>query len=179
MAEKPNIGNLPDQTSLDEIESLEEQGELEDERLMEQLAKDKQRNYSMIKKLRPVTEVDSIALKALISPYTDDYFKSLRELAEFKEWKIVEGGEIQVRESSDNEDMHGYVVIRPEIDPANEIIIRVWNGFPNSAIVLPRSDKPLPHHGRQKDEILEQMRLVSGKELDAYDVWLEQLRKAG
>lgn len=75
----------------------------------------------------------------------------------------------------------GYAVVRPVEDNVHEIVIRVWDGFPNSAIILPRNDQPLPHHGRQKEEILEQMRLISGKELDAYNVynvWLERLRKA-
>jgi hypothetical protein len=176
MAEKPSIGDQPEKLEPDEIEELEE--ERADERYMAKLTKDKHANYAMLRKLRPVTDDRSLAVMELTAPYTDNFFETLKRLARFKEWKNIEGGEIQIRESVDVEDTHGYVVIRPEDDKTHEIVIRVWNGFSNSAIILPRSDKPLPHHGRQKDEILEQMRLVSGKELDAYDVWLEQLRKA-
>lgn len=113
----------------------------------------------------------------LADPDDENYFENLKRLAKFKDWKVVEGGEIQVRESEGVEDSHGYIVIRPEDDKTHEIVIRVWDGFSNSAIILPRSDQPPPHHGKQKNEILEQMKLVSGKELDAYNIWLERLRE--
>lgn len=176
MSEKPSARVEPGELEPDEIEELEE--EHEDERYMERLTKDKQKNYAMLRKLRPVANDQSLAVMELTAPYDPKYFESSKWIAQFNEWKDVEGGKIQVRESEDVEDTHGYVVIRPEDDKTHEIIIRVWNGFSNSAIILPRSDQPLPHHGKQKNEILEQMKLVSGKELGAYDVWLEKLRKA-
>lgn len=176
MSERPSGGVISDELEPDEIEELEE--ERADERYMEQLTKDKQKNYAMLRKLKPVADNRSLAVMELADPDDKDYFESLKRLAKFKDWKVVEGGIIQVRESEDGEDSHGYVVIRPEDDKTHEIVIRVWDGFSNSAIILPRSDQPLPHHGKQKEEILERMRLVSGKELDAYNVWLERLRKA-
>lgn len=179
MSEKPSVGVKPDE--LDELEpdEMEELEELRaDERYMEELTKDKQKNYAMLRKLRPVADHRSLAVMELANPDDKHYFESLKMLAQFKDWKVVEGGEIQVRESEDVEDSHGYIVVRPKDDEVHEIVIRVWNGFSNSAIILPRSDQPLPHHGKQKEEILEQMRLISGKELDAYNVWLERLRKA-
>lgn len=175
MAEKPSDGVELDKLEPDEIE--ERKADQEDERLMEELTKDKQKNYAMLRKLKPVADDKSVAVGELVGPYDDKYFESRMRIAEFKKWKDIEGGEIQVRESSDEDDLHGYMVIRPVEDNTHEIVIRVWNGFSNSAIILPRSDQPLPRHGKQKDEILEQMRLVSGKELDAYNVWLERLRK--
>lgn len=175
MAEKPSAGVELDKLDPDEIEELEQ--DQEDERLMEELTKDKQKNYAMLRKLKPVADDKSVAVIELTAPYDDKYFETIKRIAEFKEWKDVEDGKIQVRESSDNDDLHGYLVIRPKDDEKHEIVIRVWNGFSNSAIILPRSDQPLPHHGKQKDEILEQMKLVSGKELDTYNVWLERLRK--
>lgn len=39
-------------------------------------------------------------------------------------------------------------------------------------------NNPLPHHGQQKDEILEQMELVGIERLEDYNVWLERMRKA-
>lgn len=175
MSENLNGIARPDNLEPDEREELEQ--DKEDERLMEELTKDKQKNYAMLRKLKPVADDKSVAVGELVGPYDDKYFESRMRIAEFKKWKDVEDGKIQVRESSDNDDLHGYLVIRPKDDEKHEIVIRVWNGFSNSAIILPRSDQPLPHHGKQKDEILEQMRLVSGKELDAYSVWLERLRK--
>ena len=176
MAEKLSIGDSPEELEPDEIEELED--EQADKRYMELLAKDKHRNYAMLRKLRPVTDGNSLAVMELTAPYAEDYFESLKRIARFREWTDVEDGQLQVRESSDIEDTHGYVVVRPKNDSTHEIIIRVWDGFSNSAIIMPRSDQPLPHHGRKKDEILEQMKLVSGKELDDYSVWLERLRKA-
>lgn len=169
--------NLDGGLDPDEVEELKERQA--EGRELERLTKDKQANYAMLRKLRPVAGDQSLAVMQLTAPYDENYFQSLKKLAQFKDWRVVEGGEIQVRESEDVEDTHGYVVIRPGDDKTHEIVIRVWDGLSNSAIILPRSDKPLPHHGRQKDEIVEQMRLVSGKELDNYDVWLGRMRKAG
>lgn len=146
---------------------------------MTRLTKDKQANYAMLRKLRPVTDSHSLAVMEMMAPNgnVSNFFESLKRIAQLKEWK-VEGGQVQARESSNKEDAHGYVVVRPENDSTHEIIIRVWGGWANSTVIMPRSDKPLPHHGRQKDEILEQMELVSGKRLDDYHVWLERMRKA-
>ena len=107
MSEKPSDGVEPDKLEPDEIEELEE--ERADERYMEQLTKDKKLNYSMLRKLKPVTDARSIAVMELVdpNPADRDYFESLKRLAQFKDWKVVEGGEIQIRESENVDDSHG------------------------------------------------------------------------
>src|SRR3990167_9303809 len=123
----------------DEIEELDE--EQKDQLYMARLTKDTQTNYSMLRKLGPVTRSNSIAVMGLMAPHgnVDNFFKTLEGIARFREWTVVEGGQIQVRESSDKEDTHGYVVVRPENDPTHEIVIRVWNGRTNSAVIMPLS----------------------------------------
>lgn len=160
----------------DEIEALAEE---QIERLYEaKLAGDKGVNYAMLRKLKPISGKGSIATLQIANRNAGDYFKSLDRIAGFRDWKAVEGGQIQVRESSNDSDDHGYVVVRPENDPVHETLIRVYGGFPNSVVIMPRRDEPLPHHGQQKDEILKQMELVSVERVDDYKVWLERMRKA-
>ena len=159
----------------EELAELEEQ--MEDDAEMAKLTQDKAANYSMLRKLKPVTNSNSYAVMGLTSRYSEDYFGSLKKLLRFKEWTDVEDGKIQIRESSDPDDMHGYVVVRPTTDLTHEIIIRIFDEFPNSAIIIPRSDEPLPRQGKAKNEIMEKMVLVSGKELDNYTIWLDRLRK--
>lgn len=61
----------------------------------------------MLRILRPVANDRSIAVKELTVPYDEHYFESRKRIAQFNEWKDVEGGKIQVRESSDEDDLQG------------------------------------------------------------------------
>lgn len=161
----------------DEIEALAE--ELAEEREMERLTKDKRANYAMLRKLQFITKgSNSIAVMELTAPNgRGDFFKALERIAQFHEWKVVEGGEIRVKESADKEDSHGYVVVRPKDDEKHDLYLRVWDGWINSVIIMPRRDEPLPRQGREKAEIMEQMELVRPERLDDYVIWLMRMRK--
>ena len=85
MAEKPGIGDPPGELEPDEIEALEE--EETDELYMAKLTKDKQANYAMLRKLRPVTDSNSIAVMELMAPNgnASDFFETLKRIARFQE----------------------------------------------------------------------------------------------
>lgn len=159
----------------DEIEALED-GRAEGAE-MERLQKDKGANYSMLRALKPIANSDGIGVGMFMELYESlsDFHK---KIVLFKEWRAVEGGEIQVRVNPNgSSDDHGYAVVRPQEDKEHDLYLRVWTGLINSVVILPRSNDPLPRQGKLKDSIIEQMRLVPRNKLDGYAVWLKRMKK--
>lgn len=158
----------------EEIESIAE--EQEEVRYLKKLTENKLENYTMLRKLKPIASAKSYCAMNFMELY--DFSEYYEKMPKFQQWQGVEGGEIQVREdpNPNSEDMHGYAVVRPDNDPEHDIYLRVWSGSLNSVVIMPRSDNPLPHHGKLKEQILEQMKLIESKELDNYTIWLKRMK---
>lgn len=157
----------------DEIEERAE--ELAEEREMARLRTNKKFNYAMLRSLRPIANSQGLGAINLMGLF--GYFDYQEKIIKFQNWQKVKEGKIQVRESTGRADLHGYVVVRPDDDQEHDIYIRVWQDLPNSVIIMPRRDEPLPRQGREKTEILEKMELVNTKRLDDYVVWIERMKK--
>lgn len=162
----------PGELEKDEREELEEQAA--EAREQEQLTKNKKKNYAMLRALVPIAKV-SVGAHAFSDLW--EFLDFYKKIMLFRQWQAVEGGVIQVRENPGKADGHGYAVIRPYDDPQHDIYLRVWNGFINTVIIMPRMDGPLPRQGPERDLIMSQMQLLSGVDISKYMIWLKRMKK--
>ncbi len=163
------------ETEPDLVEEREaDKEDREEEQELKRLRENKSVNYAMIRNLRPIT-----GPKPTVFQFSGIFWFLDKKIMKFREWHEVEEGKIQIRESiHPKSDPQGYVVVRPNNEPEREIILRMWGGWINSAVILPRSDDPLPRQGPQKEKILRQMELVDSNSLPNYQIWLDRMKKA-
>ena len=169
---------LLDEAALREIrEERTEKSAIDGE--MRTLRRNKKANYTMLRRLQPVTDKGNLGAVAFMSEFILDYPLFNETIMRFEQWQQVEEGEVQVRESSNEDaDAHGYLVVRPTDDKEHDLYLRVWAGMTNSVVILPRIDGRLPARGKKKEEIMWQMKLVSEKEIRDYNIWIKRMKKA-
>ena len=162
----------------DELLALEDEASEKKEQAA--LLNNKQKNYAMLRNLHLLPNADGLGAHQFMELFFDgpDGFEKFKgRIMQFQHWKLVEGGQVQIRESSDRNDDHGYAVVRSDDDLVHDLFLRVWYGSINSAVILPRRDTPLPRQGKEKVEILRKMELPPVEQINGYKVWLQRMKK--